>query len=167
MVEKTKTGGTPVPIFFLHFCGSQKGVASCSGHRRGSPTPDGHLKCSIDDGRAQHFNGVRFCCTCFSLCCRRSLDVYTTLIGCRGGNSGAAKWRGNPPGGGGAKKASLWRGIGAETPGAPLRGAPKRVKKGSKKGQKRVKKGYNFFFRAAGLDFGRRAPLRGAPVSGK
>ena len=39
-----------------------------------------------------------------------------------------------PPG---AKKAPLWRGIVAETPGAPLRGAPKRVKKGSKKGQKK------------------------------
>ena len=54
--------------FFLHFCGSQKEVASCSGYRWGSPIPDGHLKCSIDD----------FCCTHFSLCCRRSLDVYTT-----------------------------------------------------------------------------------------
>ena len=67
-----------------------------------------------------------------------------------------------PPG---AKKAPLRRGIGAETPGAPLRGAPKRVKKGSKNFFPRWRPG----FWGAGRPFG--APIwrgiwRGNPPPG-
>ena len=76
------------------------------------------------------------------------IDCESEVCAHRGGNSGAAKWRGTPPWG--AKKAPLWRGICAETPGAPLR-APQ---KGSKKGQKKIPRC---------LDFGARGAPSGRP----
>ena len=77
----------------------------------------------------QHSEG-RFRVTCFP---KRS----------RGGNSGAQKWRGTPPGGGKRPSGAT---APLQTPGAP----PKRVKKGSKNSH------------AGGLFWGARAPLGGA-----
>ena len=48
--NKLWTDRTPVPMFFGNVAVAKKGVASCSGCQWGSPTPDGHLHSSIDDG---------------------------------------------------------------------------------------------------------------------
>ena len=70
LVQKVSCGPVAVPNFFCNFVVAKKGVAS--------PTPDGHLHSSIDDGwTAQYFNGVIFCCTHFLPRCRRSLGLYT------------------------------------------------------------------------------------------